>query len=251
MARIIAICNQKGGIGKTTTTVSLATGLTSLGKKTLVIDTDAQCNSTDTYRAETRKVATLYDLLLEDEPVEECIQHTSIGDIIASDKLLKGAEQKFPQDPSRYFLLKNKCQELEDKYDYILIDTPPVLGVILSNVLTYARECIIPFTCDRYALQGVDELLHTIDSVKSYTNTDLKISGILICKYHNNYRNHRKVAEQLPEIAKQLDTKVFNTKIRESIACSNSQAQRMSIFDYDKNCTTAKDYLDFCREIME
>ena len=97
MARIIAICNQKGGIGKTTTTVSLATGLTSLGKKTLVIDTDAQCNSTDTYRAETRKVATLYDLLLEDEPVEECIQHTSIGDIIASDKLLKGAEQKFPQ----------------------------------------------------------------------------------------------------------------------------------------------------------
>ena len=167
MARIIAICNQKGGIGKTTTAVSLATGLARLGKKTLLIDTDAQCNSTDTYRAVTKDTATLYDLLLENEELEECIQHTPTGDIIASDKLLASAEQKFPQDPSRYFLMKQKCQALEGIYDYIIIDTPPVLGVILSNVLTYVNECIIPFTCDRYAIQGVNELFHTINSVKS------------------------------------------------------------------------------------
>uniref|UniRef100_UPI00402A81C5 ParA family protein n=1 Tax=[Lactobacillus] rogosae TaxID=706562 RepID=UPI00402A81C5 len=250
MARIIAICNQKGGIGKTTTAVSLATGLARFGKKTLLIDTDAQCNSTDTYRAVTKDTATLYDLLLENEDLEECIQHTHSGDIIASDKLLTSAEQKFPQDPSRYFLMKQKCQALEDMYDYIIIDTPPVLGVILSNVLTYANECIIPFTCDRYAIQGVNELLHTINSVKSYTNKDLVVSGIVICKYHNNYKNHRNVAAELPIIAEKLNTKVFDTKIRESVACTNSQVQRMSIFDFDSKSTTAKDYMEFCKEIM-
>ena len=135
-------------------------------------------------------------------------------------------------------------------YDYIIIDTPPVLGVILSNVLTYANECIIPFTCDRYAIQGVNELLHTINSVKSYTNKELVVSGIVICKYHNNYKNHRNVAAELPIIAEKLNTKVFNTKIRESVACTNSQVQRMSIFDFDAKSTTANDYMEFCKEIM-
>ena len=147
--------------------------------------------------------------------------------------------------------MKQKLQTLEDKYDYVIIDTPPALGVILSNVLTYASECIIPLTCDRYSIQGVNELLHTINSVRSYTNRELMIKGILVCKYHKNFNNHKSIVRNLTDITQKLGTKVFNAKIRESLACVKSQEQRMSIFEYDKKSTTAQDYLEFCKEIIE
>lgn len=250
MCRVIAVANQKGGVGKTTTAVNVSAILNKNGKRTLLIDTDGQCNSTDTCRAEVNGKATLYDLLFEHEPAENCIQKTEVTDIIASDPLLNDSERKFPSDGSRLFLLKEACESILDTYDYVIIDTPPNLGCMLSNSLTFADEVIIPVTCDRYGMQGIDELYKTISAAKKYTNRNLKVSGILLIKYHANTVLCREISEGLPEVSKMFGTTVFNTKIRESEACKKSQTARMSVVDYAKSSTTAKDYTAFCDELM-
>lgn len=249
--KIIAITNQKGGVGKTTTATALAAGLNRAGKKTLLIDTDSQCNATDTYRAVVDGEATLYDLLFADEAAEECVQHTEVGDIIACDPLLREAEQRFPNDNSRSFLLREKCSGLEKLYDYIIIDTPPTMGVILSNVLTYATDLIIPLTCDRYGLQGIELLSNTIKSAQKYTNPNLKIMGLLVIKYSNRTNLCKEIVEGLPKVAEIMNTKVFDTKIRESVACRESQSARKSLYEYAPKSTTALDYTELCSEITK
>lgn len=251
MARIIAVTNQKGGVGKTTTSVSLATGLQIRGKKTLLIDTDPQCNATDTYRASVNGKATLYDLLFENVPALQCVQHTEVGDIIASDPLLREAEMKFPNDPSRSFILKEHCEDLYNEYDYIIIDTPPTIGVILANIITYAEEIIIPVTCDRYGLNGIEQLHMTIESSKKYTNPNIKILGMVLIKYSERLKICKEISEGLPNVAEMMNTKVFQTKIRESVACRMSQSAKKSIYDYDMKSTTSNDYMKLCFEIIE
>lgn len=250
MCKVIAVANQKGGVGKTTTAVSVSAVLNKSGKKTLLIDTDGQCNSTDTCRAEVTGKATLYDLLFEREPAADCIQKTEITDIIASDPLLNDSERKFPSDGSRLFLLKEACEAIMERYDFIIIDTPPNLGCMLSNALTFADEVIIPVTCDRYGMQGIDELHKTITAARKYTNPGLKVAGILLIKYHANTVLCREISDSLPEVSKMFGTKVFDTRIRESEACRKSQTARMSIVDYDLASTTAKDYIAFCEEFL-
>lgn len=251
MARVIAITNQKGGVGKTTTAVSLATGLSKMGKRTLLIDTDSQCNSTDTYRAMIEDTETIYDLLFENYKAIDCIQKTEVGDIIACDPLMREAEQRFPNDNSRSFLLREKCDELGKYYDYIIIDTPPTMGVILSNVFTYANEIIIPVTCDRYGLAGIDLLSQTIISAKKYTNQNLEILGMVIIKYNERYNICKEIKDGLPKVAEILNTKVFQTMIRESVSCRESQSARKSIFEYAATSTTAQDYMSLCEEILK
>ena len=249
--RIIAVTNQKGGVGKTTTAVSLATGLAKNGYKTLLIDTDSQCNSTDTYRAIIEETATLYDLLFEDEKAVNCIQHTEVGDIISCDPLMQQAEQRFPNDNSRSFILREKCEELNGLYDFIIIDTPPTMGVILSNVFTYAGEVIIPVTCDRYGLAGIELLCQTISSAKKYTNPNLEILGMVLIKYSDRLNICKEINDGLPKVAESLKTKVFDTKIRESVSCRESQSARQSIYEYSPTSTTAQDYLNLCKEITK
>lgn len=249
--KIIAITNQKGGVGKTTTAVSLATGLAKKGYKTLLIDTDSQCNSTDTYRARIEDTATLYDLLFEGEKAVDCIQYTEVGDIIPCDPLMCQAEQRFPNDNSRSFILREKCEDLRELYDFIIIDTPPTMGVVLSNVFTFADEVIIPVTCDRYGLAGIDLLQKTINSAKRYTNQNLTIAGMVLIKYADRLNICKDISEELPKVADMMNTKVFNSKIRESVSCRESQSARKSIYEYAPNCTTAQDYLDLCEEILK
>lgn len=249
MARIIAITNQKGGVGKTTTAVSLATGFQRLGKRTLLIDTDSQCNSTDTYRAKIKDTSTLYDLLFEKEKASDCVQETEAGRIIPCDPLMREAEQRFPNDNSRSFLLRETCEGLDSEFDYIIVDTPPTMGVVLSNVLTYANEVIIPVTCDRYGLAGIELLSQTISSAKKYTNPNLAIMGMLLIKYAERLNICREIKEKLPQVADMLETKVFNTMIRESVSCRESQSARKSIYEYAPASTTAEDYMSLCNEI--
>lgn len=249
MARVIAIANQKGGVGKTTTAVSLAAGLQKLGKKTLLIDTDSQCNSTDTYRAFIQDTSTLYDMLFEGETVKNCIQETETGKIIAGDPLMREAEQRFPNDNSRSYLLKEACDGLSDDFDYIIIDTPPTMGVILSNVLTYADEVIIPVTCDRYGLTGIDLLNKTISHTKKYTNPNLNITGVVLIKYTEKLNICKEIKAGIPQFANMLKTKVFDSMIRESVSCRESQSAKKSIFDYAPSSTTAKDYMNLCLEL--
>lgn len=248
---VIAITNQKGGVGKTTTAVNMAAGLQRLGYKVLLVDTDPQCNSTDTYRAEIDGRGTLYDILCTDELAAECIQHTEAGDIIPSDPLLKDAEQRMPADSSRCFVMREKLDPIVDYYDYVIIDTPPTLGVILSNVLTLADELIVPVTCDRYGLQGIDQLVKTIKSAKRYTNPKIRINGMLLIKYARRQKLCREISDKLEPIAGMMETRVYQTRIRETAACRIAQSQRMNIFEYDEKCNTALDYSRFVKELLE
>lgn len=250
MSRVIAVANQKGGIGKTTTAVNIAYDLSEMGKKVLLVDTDGQCNSTDTCRAKVDGVATLYDLLFENEEAEECIQHMEKLDIIASDGLLKNPEKRFPDDATRLFAMRDACENIRENYDFIIIDTPPSLGCMLSNALTFADEVVIPVTCDRYGMVGINDLYATINATKKYTNPKLRVTGVLLNKYKERTTLCREISSALPQVLQMFDTTVFDTRIRECEDCKKAPSAQMSIQEFSPNCTTAKDYWRLCEEII-
>lgn len=250
MATVIAITNQKGGVGKTTTAVNVADVLKLKGYKVLLIDTDPQGNATDTYRATVEGEATLYDLLFENEPVTDCVQVTEHGEIIAADPLLKEAE-KHLSGVDGVYRLKERIEPLQGKYDYILIDTPPTLGVLLTNALTAADSVIIPITADRYGVQGLAQLQETIASIKKYTNHGLTVDGFLLVKYNQRTNLAKELRTALQDIAARFDTVVFDTTIRESTKAKEAQTVRQSLYTYAGNCTTALDYMDFVNELIE
>lgn len=248
MGKIIAITSQKGGIAKTTTATCLATALAKLGYKTCLVDVDPQRNSSDTYRARTEGVGTLYDMLVN-EDMEDIIQHTELGDIIAGDKLLKAADKQIT-GPSANFRLKNGLQTIRDRYDYIILDAPPALNILLINALTAADSCIIPLEAARYSLQGLAELQEDIDAVRKYTNPNLVIDGLLLVKFSGRLNTEKVVAEALDEYAKNLDSKVFETKIRSTNKVVQAQLSRMGLFEYDSKCTAAIDYMKLAEEVV-
>lgn len=250
MAKVITIANQKGGVAKTTTATALASGLKIKGYNVLLIDTDPQCNASDTYQAEIEDIATLYDLLFNKEPVQNTIQHKSMGDIIPSDPLLSKAENML-NNTGREYVLKKAASLILDQYDYIIIDTPPTLGILLINALTFANEVIVPVTADRYSLQGLSQLYETIGAAKEYTNPNLKVIGLLLAKYNGRTNLSKEVAEGMPIIAKQMNTVIFDTAIRESTAAKEAQAMRKGLYEHSPNCTTAQDYLLFTEELIK
>ena len=250
MAKVIAVTNQKGGVGKTTTVVNMADVLQRKGFKVLLIDTDPQGNATDTYRAVIDGEATLYDLLFEDESPIDCIQHTAQGDIIAADPLLKGAEKKLSGVDGAY-RLGERIEPLLPIYDYILIDTPPTLGVLLTNALTAANSIIVPVTADRYGIQGLAQLNETIASIKKYTNRNLIVEGLLLVKYNPRTNLSKELYSSLCSIAERFETVVFKTTIRESTKAKEAQTVRQSLFGYAPQCTTALDYGAFISELLE
>jgi len=211
---------------------------------------DPQCNASDTYQAEIEGVATLYDLLCNNEPVQSTIQHKPTGDIIPSDPLLSQAENLFNKLGKEY-ILKKAVSPIADSYDYIIIDTPPTLGVLLLNALTFATEVIVPITADRYSLQGLSQLQETISAAKEYTNPQLKVAGLLLAKFNKRTNLSKDIAEEMPVIAAQMDTIIFKSTIRESTAAKEAQAIRKSLFKHAPNCTTAQDYLAFIDELIE
>lgn len=251
--KIYCIANQKGGIGKTTTATNLATILADKGYKTLLIDADPQCNSTDTFRAQIKNTPTLFDVLLDyEEPtsLQEAIQHTEIGDIVASDPLLKEAETKFRNESGEeYFRLKDSLDQLVG-YDYVIIDTAPADNKLLKNCLIAADEVIIPVTADRYGVQGLSEMNHTINMIRKRNNPNLKIAGLLMIKYKDRLILSQEVLDGLTGVSQQLGTKVFNTKIRESTGTQQAQAQRTTVARMDKKNNTAIDYEKFTEELI-
>jgi chromosome partitioning protein len=247
MAEIIAVANQKGGIGKTTTALALADALNMKGKKTLYVDLDPQCNGTGNYRAKVDGVGTLYDLLVDGDT--DCIQTTERGDIIAGDPLLKEAS-KVIDGASATFKLKKGLSEIRNRYDYIILDTPPALSVLLTNALTAADKVIIPLTTDLFGLQGLTQLHDTIIEVQEFTNPELKVDGLLLVKYKDRTNLSKEILATLPEYAKLLNTRIYETKIREAVATQEAQAARESLFTWAPSCTTAKDYLELLNEIV-
>ena len=251
--KIYCVANKKGGIGKTTTATNLASILTNKGYKTLLIDADPQCNSTDTFRAKIKDTATLFDVLLDyDEPtsIEEAIQHTEIGDIVASDPLLNEAETRFRSESGEeYFRLKDSLEDLKG-YDYVIVITASPDNILLKNCLIASNEVIIPITADRYGIQGLSELNHTINTIRKRNNPNLKISGLLMIKYKERLKLAQEVLEGLTEVSKQLGTKVFNTKIREPTETQQAQPKRTTKVNYDIKNNTAIDYVSFANELL-
>lgn len=250
--KTIIVANQKGGIGKTTTATAVASILNAKGYKTLLIDADQQGNSSDTYRAAIEGSATLFDVLLDEERIslEEAIQHTESGDIVASDPLLRKADEILNGDPEGLYRFQDALDQLKG-YDFVIVDTAPSLNSILYNCLVAADNVLIPVTADRYGLQGLSQLNDTINAIKRRQNRNLKIIGLLLIKYNKRTLLSREVKDSLEEIAKSMNTKVFETTIRESTKAREAQAVRETLIHYDVKSTTAQDYSRFVDELLK
>lgn len=248
--KVIVIANQKGGIGKTTTAVAVASVLNSKGYKTLLIDADQQGNSTDTYRAEIEGVATLYDVLMDDHiPLEEAIQQLENGDIVASDPLLREGDAKLSTDAEGEYRMINAIENLKG-YEYVVIDTAPAVNLILRNCLIAANEVVIPVTADRYGLQGLAQLSETISAIRKRQNKGIKIAGLLLVKFNSRTNLSKEVKDSLTSIAEAMGTKLFETTIRESTKAKEAQAMRTTLIKYAPNSTTAEDYNTFVDELI-
>lgn len=251
MAVTYVVANQKGGIGKTTTATTLA-GILGKKKKTLLIDADPQGNSTSTYQAKIEDAATLYDVMVDSDklPIDEAIQHMPNGDIVASDPLLIKAEKMLDGDVEGLYRLKDAIDEL-DGYDYIVIDTAPSLNVILYNCLIAADSVVIPVTADAYSLQGMKQLHDTIHAVQRRQNPALTIAGLLLVKFSGRSNLERTVLEELTDLAADMGTRLFETKIRECVKTKEAQEAHRLLVDYAPKCTTTQDYGAFVKELLK
>lgn len=250
--KTITIANQKGGIGKTTSATAIATILKKKGYKVLMIDTDIQCNTTDIFKAEMDNVATIYDVIVSEEKthISEAIQHTNSGDIIASDRLLIEADDKLKSDSEGIYRLQDALKELNG-YDYVIIDTNPTLNHLLYNCLVASDYVIIPVTADRFGFTGLQQLSQTITKIKNRQNQNLKVLGLLLVKYNDRTKLGREIRDILEQAAAQMDTKMFNTYIRQSVKVQESQALRIPLIEYAEKSTSAQDYMALVDEILE
>jgi chromosome partitioning protein len=250
MALKIGVANRKGGIGKSSTALALTAALKVRGYRVLMVDTDPQRNTTNVYRALTDGVPTLYDIIFAQYKASDCIQHTDYGDIIASDDNLESADTMIKPGPGMYKYLRNAIREIDEDYDYIIFDTQPHAGLLLGNVLMACQFIVTPCTCDAFGIQG---MMDFYDTIKEYQedNEKLQILGLLIIKYKGRQSLTKDIEDNLlPQYAERMHTKIFESRIRESVKCQEAQTLRMSIFDYAPNSTTAIDYNNFVDELI-
>lgn len=245
---IVAIVNQKGGVGKSTTAFNLGVGLSSKGFKVLFVDCDAQGNLSDTARADDSEL-TVIDLLRGKAKAENAIQRGERWDIIPSSSVLAGADIII-SGRGKENRLKEALEPVKERYDYIILDTPPALGVIMTNALTAASVAVIPTQADRYSLKGIAELYTTIGAVRKHSNATLRIKGVLLTRHNARAVLTREIVEVLEETAQKLGTKLFAAKIREAVAIKESQTQREDIFTCAPKSNAAKDYRAFIDEFL-
>lgn len=247
--RTLAIINQKGGVGKSTTAEALTAGLTLKGFKVLAVDLDAQGNLTYTTRAGTDG-ATALGVLTGEVKAKDAIQHTQSGDIIPSSKALAGADA-FISDTGKEYKLKEALESISGLYDYCIIDTPPALGILTVNALTACDSVVIPAQADIYSLQGIEQLAETMKPVKKYCNPALSIEGILLTRYSPRSVLSRDVADLAEQLALKLGTKLFKTTIREAIAVKEAQISQQSLYTYAPKAKVTEDYTAFIEELLE
>lgn len=248
--KIIAVVNQKGGVGKTTTAVNLATALASIDHKILLIDLDSQGNaSTGMGVAQKDRDLTSYDLMISNGDVNAIIKKTSIPniDIIAANVNLSGAELELIDKANRESVLKSSIDKLAAKYDYIFIDCPPSLSVLTINALVAAKSVLIPLQCEFYALEGLSHLLNTINLVKRKLNTDLEIEGVVLTMYDRRYNLTAQVEE---DVRTYLKEKVFNTVIPRNVRVSEAPSHGKPAIIYDLKCIGSLAYIELAKEMI-
>lgn len=246
----IAIANQKGGVAKTTTTHALAAGLSEKGFNVLMVDLDPQGNLSAACGAECFNVATTYELLKGNASPEETIQHIGNYDIIPSNIMLAGAEQELTQTGKEH-RLKESLASITENYDYILVDTPPSLGVLTINAFTFASDILIPTTAGIFATAGIKQLSDTVNNVQKYCNSDVKIMGILFTRYNPRANISREIRELAEQMGQYISAPIYKTYIRSAIAVEEAQAQKEDIFAYASKSTVAEDYKAFIEEMLK
>ncbi|MCG7335109.1 AAA family ATPase [Sporosarcina sp. ACRSM] len=250
MSRIIAVANQKGGVGKTTTSVNLSACLAHIGKKVLLIDTDPQGNATSgvgVNKGDVQKC--IYDILIDDADVHEVIRKTKVEnlDIIPATISLAGAEIELVSTISREVRMKHAIQEVKDRYDYIIIDCPPSLGLLTINALTASDSILIPVQCEYYALEGLSQLLSTIRLVQKHLNEYLTIDGVLLTMF--DARTNLGI-QVIDEVKKYFQDKVYRTIIPRNVRLSEAPSHGEPIIIYDARSRGAEVYLELAKEVV-
>jgi len=250
MSKVIAICNQKGGTGKTTTSVNLSASLALLGKKILLLDVDPQGNSTSGVGVNKSEVSkSIYDVLVSKDFIENVILKTQINnlDVIPSNINLTGVEVELVGAISREMRLSKALQPIKDNYDFIFLDCPPSLGLLTLNALVACNSIIVPIQCEFYALEGVSQLLNTIKLIKDNLNSALEIEGILLTMA--DFRTNL-TTEVINEIKNYFKEKVYKTIIPRNVRLSEAPSFGKPISIYDKNSIGSKKYEEFAREFL-
>lgn len=249
MKEIYAIINQKGGVGKSTTAQALGMSLVRRGNRVLFIDLDSQQNLSFSLRAPMEGPGAM-EVLSEETPILDAIIHLEEADILKASLGLALAEQNMSGVGTEY-RLKETLESVSDAYDYVVIDTPPALGILTVNALTACTGAIIPSQADIYSFQGISQLYKTIGTVRRYCNPKLRVEGILLTRFSARSILSRDVANMLAETASKIDTKLFKATIRETVTVKEAQANQMDIFYYSPNSKVAADYEDFVTELLE
>ncbi len=248
MKQIYAIINQKGGVGKSTTAHALGCALFRRGYRVLFVDLDSQSNLSFSLRV-AGDAPTAMEVLAQDASIRDAIRTSPDGDVLPAGLSLALAEQNITGVGTEY-RLREALDEVREEYDYIVIDTPPALGVLTVNALTACTRAVIPAQADIYSFQGISQLYKTLSTVKRYCNPNLEVSGILLTRYSPRAILSRDVADMLAKTAEQINTKLFRATIREAVSVKEAQANQMDIYQYNPKSNVSQDYEAFTDELL-